>query len=182
MDACRAGRTHWEHFSARERILILTASILLIGTLLWLGFGRDLARRPVHSIDALSGVGTQEMLRLIETGQKLLVLRSQYKAYAPLGAPSLGVFLEEQLKKNDLYSPDVKMVLEQEDQVLLDFKAVSFDRLMDWSQQLNQRYGVVVRSAHVVKTQKPGIVVASLKVRLHGMATTKTTPPSPARR
>ena len=150
-------------FSERERNLLAYGGLLVLMVMLWLLLYRPISTFITHQAELK--VQLQQQLNSMQQASGRLI-GQQTQSIQPLPADkTFSAWLDGQLSQLNLQQSVKRSEPIDEQTVTLWLESVPFDRLADWLQQINNKYGVVVDQADINITDRTmGLVTIRMRV------------------
>lgn len=153
----------WQHSSLREKWMIILGGIIAIIIL-----GYEFLWNPLSSsVNELqiNIVKQQQLLNWMQrANQQIKQLRAAGFVESPTSEEALLVITERSLAEQKLSRYLDQVQQPTDNQLVLTFKTVPFDRLMTWLESLWRQYSINVSQMTIQKTDTPGLVQAKLTV------------------
>lgn len=138
-------RDWFESLQPREKLFVVTAGVVVLLAVFWLGIWAPLDRgqeRAAQSVDGWQAAVTE--LRSLQGD--LRAGASNRSAPAGLNQ-SLVVIVDETLRSRNLYNSLQRSTPNQDDGIQLVFEDAAFDELVLWLGDVSEQYGLRVQSA-----------------------------------
>ncbi|MDH3400344.1 MAG: type II secretion system protein M [Chromatiales bacterium] len=156
-------RDWWSTLQPRERLFILTGSILLVAFLVfWLGLkplfqSADEARQRVAEKSVL--------LADLRSTATQMGDRSRLTATLPSANESLVVIVDRSTRETGLATALKRNQPVSDDEIRVRFENASFNQIMAWLGLLHSNYGIEIDNAAFETMTEPGRVQASLVLK-----------------
>ncbi len=150
----------WRALAARERVLLLAGSAVVLVTAIFLGLVEPLSKAQARRETALT------LAR--ELAQRLEVIAIEVQGSRSSATPSalrslsLLTAVDQSVKQSALGKAPSRLQPDGDKQVRIWFEGVSFDALMRWLHELETRYGVYTQSVDIERDAAGGQVSAQL--------------------
>lgn len=153
----------WQQLSARERILLIIGAIFIVVSLFYLLLWEPLTTAVEHYREDV--IANRVLLRQVkEIGPEITQLRSQMNRSQIKSQAELIAVIEKTIKKSRIQEAVTEIGSGPENSARLRFDEVSFDELMTWLIDLQQKQGIVVNTITIEKLPTVGMVKAQLSV------------------
>lgn len=157
-------RERYNALQPRERWLVSVGSVLLLLTLIYL-----LAIEPVMQAKRYRGAALANAravaLKLEQAAQQVQLARGSASRVAAQGRNlSLMAAVDQASKNSSIGKAPARIQPEGEGEVRVWFEEVSFDAVVRWIADLQQRYGVTVQTLDVEPQDGPGQVNVRLSL------------------
>ena len=152
-------KRYWQGLSSREQRLALVVALVLLAFIFWLALWRPLS--AAHAgLDTRIERQQQDLAWMRAAALEATRLQGQPTTTGNRGDLSLLALAEQSARGIGLAEGFRRGEPVGDARVRVTFEAVSFDRLIQWVEMLNQRYGVTVDELAVDRAGSPGLVDA----------------------
>lgn len=149
-----------DRFSAlapREQWLVIAAAIAVMAAVFFLAVWEPLVKSHAQRESAIASA--KELSAKLD--RAALAVRAQAQSGGPsaaLRSTSLITAIDQSSKQGGLGAGPARVQPQGDKEVRVWFEAVSFDALVQWTADLQNRYGISVQSMDIEPTSEPGQV------------------------